>query len=113
MAGDHRPYEANNGRLICRARRKAYVWPTRNVGSGNVSSNATLPFVAVPASTDPDDVHPTHFGLKLLPPNAASEPYRHLLAEHGLVGSMGRRGNPYGNAKAESFKKTLRSRPSI
>ena len=31
----------------------------------------------------------------------ASEPYRHLLAEHGLVGSMGRRGDPYDNAKAE------------
>ena len=43
----------------------------------------------------------------------ASEPYRHLLAEHGLVGSMVRRGNPYDNAKAESFMKTLRSRPSI
>ena len=38
----------------------------------------------------------------------ASEPYRHLLAEHGLVGSMGRRGNPYDNAKAESFMKTLK-----
>ena len=38
----------------------------------------------------------------------ASEPYRHLLAEHGLVGSMGRRGNLYDNAKAESFMKTLK-----
>jgi len=38
----------------------------------------------------------------------ASEPYRHLLAGHGLVGSMGRRGNPYDNAKAESFMKTLK-----
>jgi transposase InsO family protein len=38
----------------------------------------------------------------------ASEPYRHLLAEHGLVGSMGGRGNPYDNAKAESFMKTLK-----
>ena len=38
----------------------------------------------------------------------ASEPYRHLLAEHGLVGSRGRRGNPYDNAKAESFMKTLK-----
>src|SRR6202043_2044439 len=36
------------------------------------------------------------------------EPYRHMLAEHGLVGSMGRRGNPYDNAKAESFMKTLK-----
>jgi putative transposase len=38
----------------------------------------------------------------------ASEIYRRLLADHGLVGSMGRRGNPYDNAKAESFMKTLK-----
>ena len=38
----------------------------------------------------------------------ASEIYRQLLAEHGLVGSMGRRGNPYDNAMAESFMKTLK-----
>ena len=38
----------------------------------------------------------------------ASEVYRNLLAKHGLVGSMGRRGNPYDNAKAESFMKTLK-----
>jgi putative transposase len=31
-----------------------------------------------------------------------------LLAAHGLVGSMGRRANPYDNAKAESFMKTLK-----
>ena len=29
-----------------------------------------------------------------------------MLAAHGLVGSMSRRGNPYDNAKAESFMKT-------
>ncbi len=29
--------------------------------------------------------------------------YRETLAQHGFVGSMGRRGNPYDNAKAESF----------
>jgi len=34
--------------------------------------------------------------------------YRQVLAEQGLVGSMGRRGNPYDNAKAESFMKTLK-----
>ena len=38
----------------------------------------------------------------------ASADYRKLLADHGLVGSMGRRGNPYDNAKAESFMKTLK-----
>jgi putative transposase len=38
----------------------------------------------------------------------AAEAYRKLLAEYGLVGSMGRRGNPYDNAKAESFMKTLK-----
>ena len=38
----------------------------------------------------------------------ASALYRRLLAEHGLLGSMGRRGNPYDSAKAESFMKTLK-----
>jgi putative transposase len=38
----------------------------------------------------------------------ACEAYRKLLANHGLIGSMGRRGNPYDNAKAESFMKTLK-----
>jgi putative transposase len=38
----------------------------------------------------------------------ASEPDRTKLAAHGLKGSMGRRGNPYDNAKAESFMKTLK-----
>jgi len=38
----------------------------------------------------------------------ASEIYRQLLANRGLVGSMSRRGNPYDNAKAESFMKTLK-----
>ena len=38
----------------------------------------------------------------------AAEPYRKKLEAHGLKGSMGRRGNPYHNAKAESFMKTLK-----
>ena len=39
----------------------------------------------------------------------AAEQYRQLLGDHGLRGSMGRRGNPYDNAKAESFMKTLKT----
>jgi putative transposase len=38
----------------------------------------------------------------------AAQAYREALAAQGLVGSMGRRGNPYDNAKAESFMKTLK-----
>ena len=38
----------------------------------------------------------------------ASEKHRALLAAHGLVGSMSRRGNPYDNAACESFMKTLK-----
>ncbi|UUP17041.1 hypothetical protein NTH_01492 [Nitratireductor thuwali] len=34
--------------------------------------------------------------------------YRETLSRNGLIGSMGRRGNPYDNAKAESFMKTLK-----
>jgi putative transposase len=37
----------------------------------------------------------------------ASEPYRTKLAAHGLEGSTGRRGDPYDNARAEGFGKTL------
>ncbi|PDQ22554.1 hypothetical protein CN311_02910 [Mesorhizobium sanjuanii] len=38
----------------------------------------------------------------------AAETYQQLLAGHGLAGSMGRKGNPYDNAKAKSFMKTLK-----
>jgi putative transposase len=38
----------------------------------------------------------------------AAEAYRRVLADHGLVGSMSRRGNPYDNGKAESFMKTIK-----
>jgi putative transposase len=38
----------------------------------------------------------------------AATGYRSLLEQHGLVGSMSRRGNPYDNAQAESFMKTLK-----
>ncbi len=38
----------------------------------------------------------------------ASELHRDLLKELGFYGSMSRRGNPYDNAQAESFMKTLK-----
>jgi transposase InsO family protein len=38
----------------------------------------------------------------------AARAYREVLLRCGLVGSMGRRGNPSDNAKAESFMKTLK-----
>jgi putative transposase len=38
----------------------------------------------------------------------AAENYRAELAKFALNGSMGRRGNPYDNAQAESFMKTLK-----
>lgn len=42
------------------------------------------------------------------PAQYAAESYRQVLRDHGLVGSMSRRGNPYDNAQAESFMKTLK-----
>jgi putative transposase len=38
----------------------------------------------------------------------ASETYRHALAQFGLHGSMSSPGNPYQNAQAESFMKTVK-----
>ena len=38
----------------------------------------------------------------------AAEKYRHRLAAAQLVGSMGRRGNPYDNAMMESLMKTVK-----
>lgn len=38
----------------------------------------------------------------------AAASYRATLAANGISGSMSRRGNPYDNAKAESFMKTLK-----
>ncbi len=49
----------------------------------------------------PGCVHHSDRGSRYAP-----EPYRTRLAKHGLKGSMGRRGNPYGSAKAEGFTKT-------
>jgi putative transposase len=85
------------------------AWSRRVVGYAiSRSIDARLPLAALDAALrarqpPPGCVHHSDRGSQY-----ASDAYRRLLAEHGLVGSMGRRGNPYDNAKAESFMKTLK-----
>lgn len=72
------------------------------------SIDARLTVAALKAATDrrrppPGCIHHSDRGSQY-----AAEIYRRLLADQGLMGSMGRRGNPYDNAKAESFMKTLK-----
>jgi len=52
---------------------------------------------------EPGLVHHSDRGIQY-----ASKAYTDLLTEHGIQISMSRRGNPYDNAKAESFMKTLK-----
>ena len=52
---------------------------------------------------EPGLVHHSDRGIQY-----ASRAYTELLGEHGIQVSMSRRGNPYDNAKAESFMKTLK-----
>jgi len=85
------------------------AWSRRVVGYAiSRSIDARLTVAALKAAINARDpprgcVHHSDRGSQY-----ASEPYRVVLREHGLVGSMGRRGNPYDNAKAESFMKTLK-----
>jgi len=53
---------------------------------------------------EPGLVHHSDRGIQY-----ASSAYTELLAAHNIQISMSRRGNPYDNAKAESFMKTLKS----
>jgi putative transposase len=85
------------------------AWSRRVVGyaiSRSVDARLTLAALKAALRTrrpPPGCVHHSDRGGQY-----ASEIYRQLLVEHGLVGSMGRRGNPYDNAMAESFMKTLK-----
>ncbi|MGH2474010.1 MAG: IS3 family transposase, partial [Candidatus Limnocylindrales bacterium] len=82
------------------------AWSRRVVGYAiSRSVDARLPLAALKAALrtrrPPSGcVHHSDRGAQY-----AAEIYRQLLAEHGLVGSMG---NPYDNAKAESFMRTLK-----
>ena len=85
------------------------AWSRRVVGYAiGRSIEAQLAVAALKAAIErrhppPGLVHHSDRGSQY-----ASGIYRALLAAHGIVGSMSRRGNPYDNAKAESFMKTLK-----
>src|SRR6201982_1964879 len=88
---------------------RSSAWSRRVVGYAiSRSIDARLAVAALKAAISARDpprgcVHHSDRGSQY-----ASEDYRLVLREHGLRGSMGRRGNPYDNAKAESFMKTLK-----
>jgi putative transposase len=85
------------------------AWSRRVVGYAiSRSIDARLTVAALKAAIEcrkppPGCVHHSDRGSQF-----AAQLYREILTAHGLVGSMGRRGNPYDNAKAESFMKTLK-----
>lgn len=85
------------------------AWSRRVVGYGlSRRIDTRLALAALRAAIDarrppPGCIHHSDRGGQY-----ASAAYRQALDEYGLRGSMGRRGNPYDNAKAESFMKTLK-----
>lgn len=85
------------------------AWSRRVVGYAiGRSIDARLTVAALKVAIDrrkppPGCVHHSDRGSQY-----AAQIYREILDAHCLVGSMGRRGNPYDNAKAESFMKTLK-----
>ena len=85
------------------------AWSRRVIGyaiSKRIDTRLALAALrtAVQARHPPSDcIHHSDRGAQY-----ASATYRQALDDHGLRGSMGRRGNPYDNAKAESFMKTLK-----
>ena len=85
------------------------AWSRKVVGYavGHVL-DARLPLAALEAALEsrrppPGLLHHSDRGVQY-----ASRRYRERLAEAGLRGSMSRTGNPYDNARVESFMKTLK-----
>ncbi len=80
------------------------AWSRRVVGwaiSRRIDADLALAALEAAVATrgpSPGCIHHSDRGSQY-----AAEPYRKKLEKHGLRGSMGRRGNPYDNAKAESF----------
>jgi len=85
------------------------AWSRRVVGYAiSLRIDARLTSAALKAAIEhrhppPGCVHHSDRGSQY-----AAQAYRDLLTRHRLLGSMGRRGNPYDNAKMESFMKTLK-----
>jgi len=85
------------------------AWSRRVVGyaiSRRIDTRLTLAALRAAVETrrpPPGCIHHSDRGSQY-----AADQYRKALDEFGLRGSMGRRGNPYDNAKAESFMKTLK-----
>jgi putative transposase len=85
------------------------AWSRRVVGYAvGRSLDSRLALAALDAAIatrrpPPGCVHHSDQGIQYV-----SMAYCRRLADHGLEGSMSRRGNPYDNAKAESFMKTLK-----
>jgi putative transposase len=85
------------------------AWSRRAVGYAiSRSIDVRLTLAALNAAVEgrkppPGCVHHSDRGSQY-----AALAYRQALLQHGLTGSMGRRGNPYDNAMAESFMKTMK-----
>src|SRR5262249_26629032 len=84
--------------------------PTNRGGAANSANHRNLwrgPAVRLPThnarAPPPGCTHHSDRGSQY-----AADDYRAELAKYRLRGSMGRRGNPFDNAKAESFMKTLK-----
>ena len=85
------------------------AWSRRVVGYAiSRSIDARLTVAALKAAIERRKPPPAAFTTPTAARNTPPRTIAKLLAAHGLVGSMGRRGNPYDNAKAESFMKTLK-----
>jgi len=85
------------------------AWSRRAVGYAiSRSIDVRLTLAALNAAIESRDPPPGCIHHSDRGSQYAAQAYREALLRCGLVGSMGRRGNPYDNAKAESFMKTLK-----
>jgi transposase InsO family protein len=82
--------------------RRVIGWELGRTLEGKLTVNALRKALAA-RRVEPGLVHHSDRGVQY-----ASIEYTNLLSERGIQISMSRRGNPYDNAQAESFMKTLK-----